>query len=556
MRSLRLIPVLILVTLNAVANVVPVKPGAPSSAEEVRKQLAAFFAGGGVGDLKTSPGTLEAVQSRIAGMSDEELAQFQKFIADDPNWRNMPKAMAAAIPPDVLKNLERAAADLTARVPDAERMRDDIRTLTTVLRLLPDAKLTELGIDRQMLDSLDRTFAGLSPLQAAMLQKQIIEISGWNATSAKAMAALPPAMRQGALALAKHGPLTDEERKQLEQFRTELVDLLGKVRNLPASSLPSVAPEQLQQRIDHIAAARPEVLFMIRHQLPAEELATLRENVAILDRAAHLTDRERAALETFRADVVETFTRLQPAGTPDDVVRDKLAQLSPEDLLTLKDKLAAVPEWKETLPLYHRAISGPDFAARIAAVRGPAPDAARLSELHAFRAQALQYIQAAAGEEGVDAALVQRATRAVAGADPVRLELIRSLAAQTDGMGSRDRMRVIAHGVCDVEIAGAEIGFGFICDPILELFDEFFGHEGGTFFGIEVPAKVGMFDKLDDIFNNVDDIVGQVDDIVGKVEHLPGDIEDLTGDISAVFNKVKDLPGDIEDIVEGIPDLA
>jgi hypothetical protein len=444
MRSLRLIPVLVLFALNAVANVVPAKPGAPASGEEVRKQLAAFFAGGGVGDLKKSPGTLQQVQKRIAAMSADELAEFQKFIAETPDWRNMPKTMAAAIPTDVMKSLQRAGADFTARVPDAERMRGDIRTLTTVLRVLPDAKLKELGIDRQMLDSLDGTFAGLSPLQAAMLQKQMLEISSWNATSASAMAALPAAMRQGASALAKHGPLTDEDRKELEQFRTDLVELLGKVHKLPASMVPSVFPERLQQQIDTIATVKPDVLFMIRHQIPAEKLATLREKVALLDRAAHLTGSERAALETFRADVADTFTRLQPEGTPDGVARDKIAQLGSEHLLILQDKLAAVPEWKETLPLYYRAISAPDFPARIAALRGPAPDAARLSELQAFRVQALQYIQAAASEEGVDAALVQRASKAVADADPVRLELIRSFAVQMDGMAPRVRLSVIS----------------------------------------------------------------------------------------------------------------
>jgi hypothetical protein len=547
-----------LLALNAAANVVPAKPSAPSSTEEVRKQLAAFLAGGGVGDMKKSPGTLQAVQKRIGAMSDDELAEFKKFIADTPNWRNMPQTMAAAIPPDVLKILERAGADFTARVPAAERMREDIRTLTTVLRMLPDAKLAELGIDRQMLDSLDGTFAELSPLQAAMLQKQITETSGWNAASASAMAALPQAMRQGALALAKHGPLTDEDRKELEQFRTELVDLLGKVNDLRASMAPSAVAEPLQQRIDHIAAARPEVLFMIRLQLPAEKLVALRQNVAILDRVAHLTDRERAALETFRADVVDMFTGLRPAGTSDDVLRDKFAQLSSEQLLMLKDKLAAVPAWKETLPLYHRAMSAPGFAARIAAVRGPAPDAGRLSELRAFRAQALQYIQAAAGEEGVDATLVQRASTVVADADPARLELFRSLAAQMDGMSPGERLKVIANLNLDCTIDFGSLGdisFDFICNPIEDLYEKLFGRAEETFClgGVcqTLPGKVGMIDKVDDIVGTVGDVYDKVKDIPTKLSEIKGYVDDIDN----IYGKVNEIMGYVNDI-DDIPGLA
>jgi hypothetical protein len=541
MKSLRLIPALVLFALNAAANVVPPKPEAPASREEVRKQLAAFFAGGGVGDLKKSPGTSEAVQTRIDTMSDEELAQFQKFIADDPDWRNMPKAMAAAIPPDVLKNLERAGADLTARVPAAERLHDDIRTLTTVLRLLPDAKLTELGINRQILDSLDGTFAGLSPLQAAMLQKQISEISGWDAASASAMAALPPALRQGALALAKHGPLTDEDRKELEQFRTDFVELLNKARNLPASMLPSVVPEQSQQQIDHIAGARPEVLFMIRDQLPAEKLAAVRKNVAILDRAAHLTDRERAALETFRADVVDTFTRLQPAGAPDDSVRDRIAQLSPEHLLILKDKLAAVPEWKE-LPLYYRAVSAPDFPARIAALRGPAPDAAHLSELEAFRTRALQYIEAAAGEEGVDAALVQRASSVVAGADPVRLELFRSLTAEMDGMAPHDRLRTITHFECGY-------GFDWLCGPVDDILDKVKSIHG------QVGDIKGYVDDIDNIHDDLNEARSSIHNIQDRVAQMMGYVVDIDN-IYAALNEARTNIHQIEDRLNNVPNLA
>ena len=120
MRSLRLVPVLMLLALNAGANIVPAKSSAPASAEEVRKQLAAFFAGGGVGDLKNSPATSQAIEKRIAAMSDAELAEIQKVMADLPNWQTMSQALAASIPPQVRESLDRASDDLTARIPDAE----------------------------------------------------------------------------------------------------------------------------------------------------------------------------------------------------------------------------------------------------------------------------------------------------------------------------------------------------------------------------------------------------------------------------------------------------
>jgi hypothetical protein len=516
-----LFPVLLLFAVNAVASVVPpATPGAPASREEVRKQLAAFFAGGGLGDLKKSPGLEEAVQKRINAMSDDELSSFQKLIAGTPNWRSLPQAVSAAIPAEVKKSVERAAADLTTQVSEAERMRDDVRTLAAVLRLLPDQKLKELGLDRRMLGSLDGVLSDLAPLQVAMLQKQLAGVSTWNETSAKAMAALPPEVRRGALALAKHGPLTDDDRKSLEQFRADLAGLLRMVQALPPAVIPSVDAKQLQNRIDHISLATPEALFMLREEVPPAEMSALREKVAVLDRAAHLSGRESAALETFRAEVVETFGPLQPEGTPDDLVRDRLAKLEPGQLLMLQAKLTSIPAWQEIMPVYYRTFSGPGLAARIAAVRGPAPDPARVAELQAFRAQALQYIQASAGAEGVDAALVQKASLAVENADPPRLELIRSLAEKMGGIKPASRLKVVAQSLdldldfncsIDLDVIGT-VSFNFLCSPIRSVFR---------------AVEKAINSVVDDLTDRVKDIASSVDHIVARVDQIRSSIQDI-----------------------------
>lgn len=487
-----------------------------SSPEHVRAELRSYFKNIGqnsptvLGGLAQSPESLKAIDERIAKMSDEELARFQKMMAESPDWKIAPEAIAKAFPPEMLEQIRKVSADYASRLPKGETMREDVQTLVRMLQLAPDAKLKEMGIDRKMLATMEATFAEMTPLQAAMLQRQAAEKTTWRENSALALQALPPAFQHGSAALAKHGPLTETDVKELHDFRGRLVSVLRRIDALPLEERQMLKAESLSGKILEIAKATPETLFMLRENISERQLRALESNVGFVERIANFTDEEKKDLEKFRSDFSKALKPLGESGGKS--FDDALAGLSPAELYVAKKKLDSMGQWQTVLPAFYQAVASPEAMARVKALQGATPDSQAARDLEAFRQQALVYIDSAAVVPGVEAQLVSRARQGIQKAPLDRLELMRLTAERMPPTASASAMLTIGAMNSDYEIGDCsftitpEICFPEICvDPCL-------GIDGGCEVCTPAGCTPAVVANLNFICNPIEDALKAVKD--------------------------------------------
>ena len=578
-------PLLVLATAFLLYGTVPVRGSlapdpALSSPEHVRAELRSYFKNIGkssptvFGGLAQSPEALQAVDERIASMSDAELARFQTMMAEAPDWKIAPEAIAKAFPPEMLDQIRKVGADYTARVPKGETMREDVQTLVRVLKLAPDAKLKEMGIDRTMLTSLEGTFAGMSPLQAAMLQRQAAEGTTWRENSALALQSVPPAFQYGAMALAKHGPLTAQDVKELNAFRGRLLLILNRIEALPSDARTKLKAEGLAGQIQQIRTASPDTLFMLRENITAEQLRSLEANVATVERLTKFTDAEKNDLEKFRADFGNALKPLDTNG--DKSFDNMLASLGPAELYLAKQRLDSIGQWQVALPALYQAIAMPDTAARMKALQAPAPDPQAVKDLEAFRQQALAYLDAASTAPGVEAQLVTRARNAVSHARLDRLELLRRTAEKMPASASAGAMFTIAALSADFEFGSCSITVvPEICFPEICV-DPCFGIDGGCEVCTPAGCTPAVTAGFNFICNPVEDALQAIKDgtisaantlisgmqtsintaIGGLQTTVNSLIASVTNVIDTTIAAITSVVNDIDAFVRTIPDKA
>lgn len=553
------------------ASVASKQTGRPVSGRElVRSQLLLYFndiaknSPTVLGGLSKSPETLKAIQERIAVMSDDDLARFQKMMADTPDWRVAPEAFASAFPPEVLEHVRRVGADYAKQLPEGETMRGNVRTLVGILKLLPDAKLAELGVDRKMVASLEETFTEMSPLQTAMLQKRMSEISPWGEKSATALHSLPPALQRGATALREHGPLSDKDLLELNKFRVELMGLLSRIEKLPAdakSRLKNLDVAGINGQLTQLSKAPPDVLFMVRHNMPQEMLQGLRQNVAFLERVSTFDEKEKAELDLFRKELAVAFRQVKGTGGAEWAEADDLlGKLAPEHLYLLKQRMASLGGWQTALPAVYQTLSAPETAARLQAIRGASPEPAAVQALEVFRQQALDYIDAVKSTPGLDPVFVAKARSAIERAPLDRLELIRmGVERLPETATAAERLSVVAmHDIdfgCSLSIViipeicfgllgctdavTATVSFDVICNPIEDAMEAMEHSIVGTANAAVETMRAG-------IQTAINGVQSTVNASIASVNHL------VSTSVSAITSTVNSISA----FVQTIPDLA
>jgi hypothetical protein len=526
----------------------------PNGTADVRRELSAYFAGIDknaptvLGGLAKSPETMAAVQQRIATMSDAEVAEFRKMMHDAPDWKAAPELFAKSFPPEVLSQVRRVGSDYAARIPRGEEMRDDVRTLTKVLSLLPDEKLKELGVDRATVDALEKTIDGITPLEAAMLQRQLSERGPWEARSAAAVGAMPPALQRGAAALAQHGPLTEKDVAELGNFRSELTALLGRIDQLPDDTKKTLKIDDFRAQLGRLDAASPDMLFMVRHNVTPQMLTALEDNVAFLEQVAGLTDEELARLETFRGELTSAFEELeeQGSGQQGPGIREMLAGLEPSHLMLLEKGMSQFGRWQTALPVFYRTLASPDLAPRIALLQGPTPDPAAVAELESFRASTLVEIEAAAALPDADAQLIARARERLATLPLERLELMRmTLRNMPPTATAADRLSVVSlHEIdfnCYVSMPDPvpNISLDFICNPIEDALE---------------AIEHSIISTVNTIVASVQSALNTAISSMSAV--LNTAISAVTSTVNSLVSSITDTVTTISDFIMTIPDLA
>jgi hypothetical protein len=429
-------------------------------------------------------------------------------------------------------------------------MRDDVRTLVTVLKLMPDNKLTELGLNREMVASLSATFNEMTPLQAAMLHRQAGASQPWDPTSAAAIKAMPPALQRGAAALADHGPLTDKDIAGLGQFRGELVRLLDRIDKLPPETRKSLNTESLRSQMHQLGDAPPDILFMIRHNVPDDMIDALSENVTFMERIANLSDADRKDLEQFRSDLASAFKPLEqgadaPAGTKS--FEELTAGLEPAHLALLKQGMSRFGNWQTALPAFYQAVAAPDLRDRMRSLEGPSPDLNALASLEAFRQQTLADINSAAGGTGIDTPLLERAKRGIQTAPVQRLELMRAaLNSLPEGATARDRLSVVSladpinfNCFIDMPSPVPDINLDFICNPIESAL---------------TAIRDGIVTTVNTIVNGVKSALETtINTVKGALETA---INAVKSTVDGIVNGITNLANQIWNFIKTVPDLA
>lgn len=466
------------------ASSVAVSAAVTPRPDDVRTQLASYFRNieqnspTVLGGLAKSPEAMKAIQERIATMSDAEAAKFQKLLAETPDWKVAPEAFADAFPPDVLEQIRRVGADYAAQVPKAEKMRDEVRTLVEVLKHVPDAKLQELGVDRKTVNSLEETFAKMSPMQVAMLQRQTGD-SAFREKSALAVHTLPPALRRGATALGAHGALSTRDVAELNQFRNELIALMVRVDALPPEAREKLKVEGLVQQVAQLKNAPPDVLFMVRHNLTPAMMTELRSNVAFLERISTFSEEEKKGLETFRTDFADALRKVSADGSEWQGVDEMVSGLEPQHLFLLQQQMNGLGDWQTALPAVYSSFGAAELPDRLRRIEGPDADPAAVAGLEEFRKQALAFVDHAGPTSGLDATAVGRARHSIETASLKRLELIR-LAAERLPATASDKAKLTVALMHEINF-GCSLNFqvsprlctpGFcveVCDPLFDL---------------------------------------------------------------------------------------
>ncbi len=558
-----------------VANVAPAAP------DQVRAQLSSYFKNIGtnsptvLGGLAKSPDAMAAIQERIAKMSDAEAAKLQKLLSETPDWQIAPEAFAGAFPPEMLEQIKRVGADYTAAVPKAEKMRDDVRTLVEVLKRVPDTRLQELGIDRKMIASLGTTFEQMTPLQVAMLQRQATGANEWNEKSALAIHTLPPALQRGAMALTAHGALSEKDIAELNMFRDELVSVLSRIDTLPPSAREKLKIGPLAGKMEQIRNAPPDVLFMVRHNLSKEMMATLKANVAFLERLSNFSDEEKKQLDEFRSELGEALH-----GTAGDDAQKMLAGLGPDHLFMLRKQMGHYGEWQTALPVVYQTMSAPELPDRLRLVEGPAADPGTVESLEEFRAQALRYIDAAGPTSGLDAELVKRARASVESAPLKRLELIRMTVERLPA-GSSDAAKLsvaLMHDInfgCDLSFTAVpracvvicdptgilgcaevctpavevSVSFDFICNPLEDAMEAVEHSVTSVANGIVSTMQAGINTAISNVQSAINNAIAAVTSTIDNV------VSAITSTVNDVWTFLQQLPGKAWDAIKAALNL-
>ena len=513
--------------------------------KQVRKELSSYFGGIAensptvLGGLSKSPDTMQAIQRKIASMSDEELSRFGAMMAQTPDWKIAPEALAAAFPPEMLDHIKRVGTNHAANAPNGEVMRDDVLSLVAVLKVLPDEKLKELGVDRTLVGSLEQTFHQMSPMEAAMLQQHTSQTSEWEAAGSAAVATLPAEMRRGAVALAEHGPITPADINELEVFRNEVMALLRRIDRLPAETRQSLKTDAVRNQVHQLALATPDTVFMLRHNLPPEMLVSLEENVAFLEGIANMSDSEKQELEQFRGELSSVFDDLGSGDGPS--AAEQLSSLRPEHLALLQQGMSKAGQWQTALPAIYRALASPGLQSRLQSVQGENADVHAVAAAEDFRGQMLALIDGAGSDSGLNVETRKRSRQAVEAASPARLEIIRAAIENLPANATVDAKLSVALNVdlgsCVIDLPDPlpNVNLSFICDPI----------------------ETAINSIVSTVTNVVNQAKSALEGVINTVKSaLETALNAVVSTVNNLINGIQSLADNIWNFIQTIPDLA
>jgi tetratricopeptide (TPR) repeat protein len=509
---------------------------APSSDDQLRAQLTAFFADAGrvsptaVGNLAQDPAAMAELRKRIASLSPEELAAMQAAFSQVPDWQAAPEALSSAFQMQVLSD------EAARRAKNLEAFRTEVSEFYAALRLLPPEAVQKFNQDPAAVAEMQARIHDMPPQSLALLQLDMDQRGDWRALKAKLLSSLSPGARAGLRAFADNGPLGDRDLTDLSAFRKDLVEFFSNLKQLPPRLSAKIAPQSVAGMEAKLGRATPEMLYMIRQRIDTPELRQAMTDVRLLARAGALSDQDRAGLDRFRADLAAVYGNLgdfTPGDPSAGPLAERLASFTYEELLLARNRVESIPSWNRTLPAIFSIASTAEGRSRLAlADQGSNPETKQA--LESFRARMVERLAALQAGAGVDPAAAAEALRSVKEAGARDLFLMREAALLVPSDDTNLQVVEIPRAVyslsnaqiqsvsfnCSCPNNGLDLPLGIGCISLQFLCNIVAAPINVALAGIDLVVS-GLQTTVSAITNVIDDVLGFVVRIIQDIANLP-----------------------------------
>lgn len=338
--------------------------------ESFRGELSRFFinlndyAPTAMGSLDASPEAQQAIQTRIQALTPAELAAIQNVFSRVPKWQMVPELLATVVPNDLRNGIKDIREFSAERVAELKQFRFEIQRINTLLLLLPDAKLKELGQTRQKIRAAQAVYRGYGPAQLTAVRAHMEGKYQWKEIVDDLERTLSPEVLSAVDRLAKRGGLSPTDISELERFQSDLVVFFASLMLVPDQG---IEVEVADRAIVTLSGLQPEMLFLVREKLAsnpqwskipevvdANFSETDRQHLQVLAKSRPFTEKRQKELESFRSDFSRFYSEMALVeGNMDSLAQAQadLERFGPAELALMEAQANAIPGWR-SLPTY------------------------------------------------------------------------------------------------------------------------------------------------------------------------------------------------------------
>ena len=238
---------------------------------EFRLELGRFYAA-----LKLSPpevletmgedrDSITQAQELVEELSPQQLAFIRQKLDQDPYWKSASLSLQSTLTPEAqqaLETLAGAGAFNAGKIAELEEFREELLSFFYAQLLLPD---DVIGIaELEAIDLAIEEVQNMTPEMLYLTRNGMERNPEWGAFPETLHRNMTPEYRQDLQILMSHGPITEADRVELEEFRAEL-DFFHHELAAISPQLESIADRQDLAR--SMAAARVSWATLISSEI-------------------------------------------------------------------------------------------------------------------------------------------------------------------------------------------------------------------------------------------------------------------------------------------------
>jgi hypothetical protein len=406
-----------------------------TDSDRFREELVEFLADLGrysptvLGELYDETQSLATIRERVDRLTPEELASLQEVFSLVPDWRMVPEALAASIPPEARQALGPAADQVTERVIELRDLRAELGNVYALARLLPPETLERLDLDQASVAAAQGNLHHLTPQRLSWLDQRLGAAAGWQAFRTTVPSSLPPEIRRGSLALARQGELEAAQVEELAELRQELDTFLADAERLPPEIRQRLDLTGVGRLRDQLAASTPEMLFVLREEIDSAKVRGAMRQVRMLAGLGSIDATERAELQAFRGaleSMLAVPSESAKAAENVGVLRSWLSARTDAELALVRQRIERVPDWRHTTRAVLESATSPGVTWMVERLRQGSFDSGVLEDLLSFREQLFNRFNELQNSGTMDAERAGAALRGLEKTDVIRLAVMRN----------------------------------------------------------------------------------------------------------------------------------